>query len=229
MNKVLVVAAHPDDEVLGCGGTIARHAVDGDDVSVVFLADGIASRLNENTNEEIIERRKAANNACHILGVNQVYFHSYPDNRMDTIALLDIVQSIEKIINAVTPSIIYTHHGGDLNIDHCITNKAVMTACRPQPNFSVTAIYTFEVLSSTEWNSPDAAAIFFPNHFVDISSTLDKKMAALNAYLVEMRKYPHARSIEAVEVLAKHRGASMGMYAAEAFVTQRTLIALNHK
>ena len=223
--KVLVVAAHPDDEALGCGGTIARHAAAGDDVAVAIMADGVSSRpirSDVDRAAEFAARREALKNAANALGLHRHVHASWgldlrlPDNRMDSVDLIDIVKELEGVLQSFPAEIIYTHHGGDLNIDHRITHQAVMTACRPMPGASVKAIYAFEVPSSTEWAS-DSLPPFRPNHFVDISATLDKKLEALQAYAEEMRPFPHPRSFEAVQALAAWRGASVGLKAAEAF------------
>jgi len=221
---VLIVAAHPDDEVLGCGGTMARRVEDGDQVHVVFMADGATSRSQPSDRGYIEERNTAALKACQILGAQTPEFLGFPDNRMDSIALLDVIQAIENVIDKIQPTVVYTHHGGDLNVDHQITHQGVMTACRPQPGVSVREIYSFEVLSSTEWAAPSAATVFVPNCFVDIEKVLDQKQSALEAYNVEMRRFPHSRSIEAVVALATLRGASMGMVAAEGFKIERVLL-----
>ena len=217
---ILIVAAHPDDEVLGCGGTMARHASEGDEVYVVFMSDGVTSRTGVESNEVEV-RKQAAKDASNILGIVQsLRFLGFPDNRMDTVALLDIVQTLEQVINEIEPEVVYTHHSGDLNIDHKITHQAVMTACRPQPGFCVREIYSFEVLSSTEWSTNNP---FIPNYFVDISDTLELKVSAIKAYNSELRTFPHARSIESIKALAKYRGASMGIRAAEAFKVERLI------
>lgn len=223
MKKILVVAAHPDDEVIGCGGTIARHTSEGDQVHIIFMADGVKSRKTFTTGD-IEKRNKASIDSCKILGAQIPQFLSFPDNKMDTVALLDIVQELESSINKIQPSIIYTHHGEDLNVDHRITHKAVLTACRPQPLSFISEIYSFEVLSSTEWVSPNPKNAFVPNRFVDISKFIKLKEKALNAYIEEMRSFPHSRSIETAKFLAKYRGSSMGMKAAESFQTERILI-----
>lgn len=219
---VLVVAAHTDDEALGCGGTIAKHVAQGDAVYAVFLADGVTSRPGS-TLEELEARNAAAARAHSILGIKQSFMLGFPDNRMDSVPLLDIVQKLESVLNDVKPQVIYTHHHGDLNIDHRITHLAVMTACRPVPSASVKEIYTFEVLSATEWNTPGSAP-FIPNVFVDISGYLDTKMQAIDAYALEMREAPHSRSIVHVIKLAEHRGNSVGITAAESFSLIRILI-----
>ena len=220
MDKILVIAAHPDDEALGCGGTMARHVNYGDKVHVVFMSDGVSSRVSAKDNEEN-ERRKCANKASEILGAQPPIFLNFPDNRMDEVALLDIVQSLEGVIYKIKPDVVYTHHLGDLNIDHQITHKAVITACRPQPNFCVKEIYSFETLSATHWQSPSMKNVFNPNYFVDVSDFMDKKIKALQCYDNEMREAPHARSYESVENLSKFRGSLVGVKNAEAFCVER--------
>ena len=214
-NKVLVVAAHPDDEVLGCGATVAKHVQNGDRAKVVFLADGFGSRDDDGNRDNSAER------ASKILGCENPIFLNLPDNQLDTIPLLDIVKKIEKVIEGFQPSVIYTHHFGDLNIDHQITHKAVMTACRPQPNFCVKEIYSFETLSATHWQSPSMKNVFNPNYFVGVSDFMDKKIKALQCYDNEMREAPHARSYESVENLSKFRGSLVGVKNAEAFCVER--------
>ena len=216
---ILVVAAHPDDEALGCGGTIARHVADGDTVHTLFMTDGVGSR-GESDNAAVSERRGAAEKAGEILSINTATYQGWPDNRMDSVDLLDVVQSAEDVISSLQPQVIYTHHSGDLNIDHRITHQAVLTACRPQPGFGVRAIYAFEVPSSTEWATPNRDP-FLPNAYVDIGVFLATKVHALKAYDAEMRKPPHSRSVEHIESMAQHRGYTVGVAAAEAFMIIR--------
>jgi len=223
MAKILVVAAHPDDEVLGCGGTMARHIANGDTVQTIFLADGVNSR-GENP-EELQQRMEAANAAARVIGTLPPVFLQLPDNRLDSLDLLDIVQKVEEYVFHISPEIVYTHSATDLNIDHRITHQAVLTACRPQPGFSVHAIYGFEVLSSTHWASNEMVASFKPVRFVDIGPFLERKLEALACYEKEMRTYPHARSMEAVRALATHRGTTVGLEAAEAFSAIREIIS----
>lgn len=218
---VLVVAAHSDDEALGCGGTIARHVAEGDSVYAVFIADGVSSRVGAN-DDELGIRNQAAESARQILGITRNYFLGLPDNRLDSLPLIDVIQPLERIISQVEPQIIYTHHHGDLNVDHRVTHQAVMTACRPTPGSSVKEIYTFQVLSSTEWNTPGVST-FAANCIVDITNYLSVKEAALQVYAVEMRPYPHSRSIENVMALARYTGAINGLMAAEAFVQIRAI------
>lgn len=218
-NTVLVIAAHPDDEVLGCGGAIARHTALGDQVHVLFMADGETSRTSLVKDLEE-KRRHAAQGAMDVLGVGERIFLDWPDNRLDTIPMLDLVQSIEPVIMSLRPDIIYTHFEGDLNVDHQKTARAVFTACRPQPEFSVTKIICFEVLSSTEWNP---AQSFMPNYWVDVSEYLPIKEKALAFYDQEMRPYPHTRSYQNVRQLAGVRGATIGVEYAEAFMIARMI------
>jgi LmbE family N-acetylglucosaminyl deacetylase len=223
--SILILVAHPDDEVLGCGGTIAKLVDEGAIVNVAFLADGVFSRIGEESARqlELTARRTAAQRACIILGVKSVSFGDFPDNRMDTIPLLDITQAVEVLIAKHQPEMIFTHHAGDVNIDHRRLHEAVVTACRPQQGHSVKTLLCFEVPSSTEWQLPGSAPAFMPNWFVDISPTLDRKLAALEAYADELRAWPHPRSRQGVEHLAHWRGATVGVDAAEAFVLGRQL------
>lgn len=228
MKTILVIAAHPDDEVLGCGATIANHVQLGDEVHVVILAEGATSRderrdRNQRMND-LSSLAAAANRAKEILGVTSLTLYDFPDNRMDSVDLLDIVKTVESCMNRVNPDIVYTHHAGDMNIDHRRTHEAVMTACRPHPQQSASTLLFFEVPSSTDWQLPGSAQPFVPNWFVDISATLVKKLKALQAYESEMRPWPHSRSYKTVEVLAHWRGSSVGVEAAEAFLVGRNLV-----
>ncbi len=224
-DSLLVIAAHPDDEVLGCGGTMAKLAAQGAAIQVAFLSDGVTSRTGNPADHvaALTVRRAAAERACRRLGASVVHFGDFPDNRMDTVALLDVVQPVERLITQYRPGMLLTHHAGDLNIDHRIVHQAVLTACRPQPGHPVRTLLTFEVPSSTEWQPPASSAAFVPDWFVDISGTLAQKLAALDEYASEMRTWPHPRSRQAVEHLARWRGATIGADAAEAFVLGRHL------
>lgn len=226
-DKILVVAAHPDDEALGCGGTMARWVREGRLVRVLLLADGETSRAAENdaVNPDLLEhRQQAARRAASILGC-EIVTHSMPDNRMDGLELLDVIKLIEAEIDSSRPITLLTHHGGDVNIDHRLVHEAVLAACRPRPGHPVRELLFFETASSTEWRPPGSAPPFQPNLFVDISATLAIKLKALEAYAHEMREFPHPRSMRAVEALARWRGATVGVEAAEAFVLGRQLIS----
>ncbi len=225
--KVLVIAAHPDDEVLGCGGTIAKHVAAGDEVCIHILAEGATSRTPSRERAkyayELSELKQSAHCAAKILGA-AIVLHDLPDNRMDSLDLLDIVKFIEEIVFDYRPDIIYTHHSGDVNIDHQLIHRAVVTACRPVPGQTVRTLLFFEIPSSTEWQVSSSTASFVPNWFVSIEETLDCKVQALDMYTSEMRKFPHPRSMVAVRALAAWRGASIGVAAAEAFVLGRLIL-----
>lgn len=225
MKTVLVFAAHPDDEVLGCGGSIAYFKSIGFDVHVVFMTDGVGARGSETSelNSKSLARQKATECAANILGIKSIAFGQFPDNRMDSVDLLDIVQSIEQHITCHQPEIILTHHAWDLNIDHRLVHQAVVTACRPQPGHCVKTLLFFEVASSTEWQLPASANIFAPNWFIDITAFMEVRVRALKAYSEELRDWPHSRSLRALEHLACWRGATVGMEAAEAFMLGRNL------
>jgi len=219
--RVLVVVAHSDDEAMGCGGTIAKHVEFGAQVCVVFMTNGVDSRQTA-SKEDVGRRHQAAERASDILGVSLIQSFNFPDNKMDVVPLLDIVQSIESVIDEFRPDIVYTHHIGDLNIDHQITHNAVMTACRPQPDQCVKEIYTFEVPSSTEWQAPSFFQ-FVPNMFIDITEQIEVKKRALISYDDEMRPAPHSRSIKNILNISKYRGNSIGVEYAEGFMVNRIL------
>lgn len=225
MNNVLVVAAHPDDEILGCGGVIAKHKKNGDKVNVLIAAEGITSRNLKLKDKQNLDKLKSeANSANEVLGVDNLYLEGLPDNRLDKLLRLETVKLIEKYIKKTQPVIIYTHHSGDVNIDHQVLHHSVVTACRPIPDMSVKEILYFEVLSSTEWQTPYSNTIFTPNWFVEINDTIDLKLKAIECYKSEMREWPHPRSIKGVETLALHRGGSIGVDFAEAFMLGRKII-----
>lgn len=221
--RVIVFAAHGDDEVLGCGGTIRRHAMKGDEVSIVIFADGETSRGGAKSGAAIAEREAAARKAADILGAADVFLYQLPDNQLDTVPLLELARLAEKHIADRRPDTVYTHHAGDLNADHRLVHEAVVTACRPQGEHSVRRLLFFEVPSSTEWRAPGGGPAFTPNWFVDISAVLECKIDALEVYRSEMRPWPHPRSLEGVSHLAHWRGATVGCDAAEAFMLGREI------
>ena len=229
--KVLVVAAHPDDEVLGVGGTILRHTMMGDQVRILIMAEGVTSRDDVRDTQkhaaELHALHEKAQQVAKFLGAEKVELLSFPDNRMDEVDLLDVVKSIEQLVESFHPQVVYTHHAGDVNIDHQRTHEAVITACRSLPKASVQELYFFETLSSTEWQMPTAGKVFLPAMYVDISEVLEKKIAALKLYASEMRDYPHPRSYRAVKALAEYRGMTAGMHYAEAFAIGRVLWEAN--
>jgi len=224
MKRILVIAAHPDDEVLGCGGTIAKLIKQGFETYTLILGEGITSRDDKRSKEkrcrEITNLKEHAKKANTILGVKKVFYHDFPDNRFDTVSFLDIVKVIEKIKNKIKPNIVFTHYEKDLNIDHQITYKAVITATRPVREETVREVYSFEIPSSTEWSYPLS---FSPNVFYDISETIDVKLRALEEYKTELREYPHPRSLDGVKLIAKDWGMKVGLNYAEAFKCVRII------
>ena len=220
--RILVVAAHPDDEIIGAGGTVARFTKEGHEAYVLILGEGVTSRFEkkQNTKKLLDNLRQQARKANKIIGVKEVYFCSFPDNSFDSVPLLKIVKSIEIIKNKIRPSIVFTHFREDLNIDHQITYKAVLAAFRPLPRCGTRKIYSFEILSSTEWAYPIK---FSPNVFFDISETLDLKIRAMKQYAGELREFPHPRSIEGIKLNAKVWGMKAGLKYAEAFELVRMI------
>ena len=216
MSRIIAaIFAHPDDEVLGCGAALAKHVDDGDSVHILILATGLAARGNADA-EIIEELRCNARASANVLGAASIEFSDFPDNEMDTVSLLSIVARAEEFTAAIGPGLVYTHHGGDLNIDHRITHQAVTTACRPLPGAPPLEIRACEVNSSTDWATSPLAP-FEPNVFEPVELTLERKVAALCCYESELRDWPHPRSVEGVRALARWRGAQCGQEAAEAF------------
>ena len=226
--KILIISAHPDDEVLGCGGTIAFHVARGDEVKVLYLSEGVSSRhkIGEERcwTREIEEREAYATRAASILGFKILGFMRYPNLRMRDMSVLDIVKSIDKEIRSYGPHWIYTNHPGDMNSDHGVAFEATLTACRPRVDLTVKALFVFEVPSSTEWSSNLIGPAFIPNKFIDITSFAEKKYNGLAAYSHEMREFPHPRSYENINSLARYRGAYCGVESAEAFMVVRELL-----
>lgn len=234
--KVLVLAAHPDDEVLGMGGTIKKFTRKGYDVKIVIMATGIRSRrstsyenvtsYSENPKDEkmisnqLKKLQNDAQKASKILGVKKLEMLDFPDNEMDKISNLEVTKKIEEIIEKFKPKIVFTHSKNDLNIDHRILYNATITATRPSPTTTVKQVLTFEVPSSTEWNFPEK---FSPNIFVNIEKDLPYKIKAMKSYKNEIRKFPHPRSVEGLEIIAKKWGTVAGFNAAEPFYLIREL------
>lgn len=217
--KILIVASHPDDEVLGCGASIVKHLDNKDDVRILILGEGITSRSNiSNANKQKLLKslHKNFQESAKLLGVHEIIIKKFPDNMFDIVPLLQIIQEIEKTIDEYSPDIVYTHNKSDVNIDHRKTLEAVEAACRPLPKICVEKILTFEVPSSTEWNF--IRTPFRPNVFNEISEKqLDKKVSAMRCYKSEMREFPHPRSGEYIKSLATVRGSQAGFKLAEAF------------
>lgn len=218
--RVLVLAAHPDDEVLGCGGTIARLSAEGHEVHIAILGEGITSRYQNRDHadmDDVAALHLTSHKVGEVLGAQKIHLYGLPDNRFDSVPLLDVVKHLEQLIGDFAPEEIYTQHGGDLNIDHQILFRATLTATRPMKNLRVRRVYAYEVQSSTEWAFQQFSPVFTPNTFVDISATLEKKLSAMRLYESEARAFPHPRSSEAIRSYALRWGSVSGLDAAEAF------------
>lgn len=218
--NVVVFAGHPDDEILGAGGTLAGHARRGDAVHAVVLADGATSRYDV-TMEEVL--RKAGQQAAEEIGFASIRFEGLPDQRLDATPLIEITQGIEEILEEFDPEVVYTHFPGDVNLDHGIVARAVWTACRPYRFPRIRRLAAFETPSSTEWAWPLPDGAFRPSLFVDVSATLDAKLSAMECYSAELRDYPHPRSIRALRQRAEFWGSVVDRVAVEPFLILREI------
>jgi LmbE family N-acetylglucosaminyl deacetylase len=221
--------AHPDDEVLGCGGTLARLTEEGAEVRILILGEGVTSR-QARRDARAVKRglaalRRDAREVARLLGAQSSDILDFPDNRFDTLPLLDLVKAVERAVEAAAPDLVLTHFAGDLNVDHRLTCQAVLTACRPLPGAPAREILSCEVPSSTEWQTADACVPFAPQQFVVLTERhVATKVAAMEAYASERRPFPHPRSPEAVRALARWRGATAGVAFAEAFSLVRRVV-----
>lgn len=216
MNKrVLVVAAHPDDELLGVGGTVAKHVQNGDEVYSVIMCEGESLRYKKDVGQSM-----AISEAATTLGVKRVFRLGFPDQKLDTYTLVDIITPLEKISEEIKPNIIYCQFGGDINRDHKILFEAASVAFRPLDTW-IEEVFAFYTVSSTEWAFPRT---FIPDTWIDISTELEQKIKAFECYHSEMREYPHPRSSNALRYAAHFYGNQCAMDAAEAFMTVRRVL-----
>lgn len=218
--RILTVAAHPDDETLGAGGTMAWHAARGDTVWACVLTDGVTSR-----HDQVERQLDCARRAGDTLGLDRLVLVGLPDQRLDTLSLLDVIGPIEQCVEELRPDVVLTHFAGDVNEDHRLVARATMVATRPVAGSSVRRVCAFEVASSTDWAPPIAGSVFTPNLYVDISETLETKLTAMKSYadtyVSEVRPYPHPRSMEALTAYAQRHGVAAGLLAAEPFMLLR--------
>ena len=226
MKKVLVIVAHPDDEVLGMGGTISKYASNGDEVSLLIVTDGSTSqyksdpRLIEIIKEKKVETEKAAK----IMGIKHIFYGGLPDMKLDVIEHIKVNNVIEKVIDEINPDIVYTHFDGDVNKDHQCVFQSTIVACRPVPGQKVKELYSFSVPSSTEWTPQNSKTVFISNVYVDIEGEYaEKKYKAMEEYKTEIRKYPHPRSINTLKILDQAIGLQVGLKCAESFIAHRIL------
>lgn len=221
---ILVVAAHPDDEILGCGATITRLVKEGDCAYTLVLGEGVTGRdpvrNRASRGNDLARLKHQMEKANKIIGVKKVFYENFPDNRFDTVARLDIIKKIEAVKRMLKPQVIFTHYYDDLNIDHQIIYQAVVTATRPTQDEPVREIYSFEVMSSTEWAYP---LTFHPDTYVDVAATIDLKLKAMAKYVSEIKDYPHPRSLTAIKLNARNWGIKVGVKYAEVFQTIRVV------
>ena len=219
--KVLVIAPHPDDEVLGCGGTIRKHVLGGDEVYLCIVTKAYSPEWPE---DEVKERKEEVLGVNAILGIEKTHFLDLPTVRLDTMPQKELNDSIARVVEKVKPEVIYIPHKGDVNKDHRLVFEAAMVALRPLKGNTVSRIFCYETLSETEWGAPDADSFFVPNVYVNITDTLETKLAAMSAYRTELKDYPHPRSLEMLKILAQKRGSEAGLDAAEAFMLVREIV-----
>ncbi len=227
MKNILAIVAHPDDEIIGVGGTLRKHVKEGDNVSVLILGDGKTSRKHEYQPLEETARNASlteTKNALEVLGIKTFYKEDLPDNRFDSLVLLDIVKIVSDYIEKINPGIIYTHHTGDLNIDHQITSESVIIATRPIQYTALEELRMFETLSATEMVGPRHTHVFMPNLFISIEQELEDKLNAMKCYESELNDFPHPRSLKAVEYNAHVWGAKNNQTAVEPFFLFRKFI-----
>ena len=229
MKNILVISAHPDDEVLGCSGYICKQNSLGNKVFVLYLSEGVSSRFVDSTmtkelKKEINKRKTMAINASKVLKFQIIDFFDLPNLRMENMYLLDLVKKIMSVIQKIRPSVVLTHHPGDLNTDHKVAFEASFTALRPfSYDFKIEKLLTYEVPSSTNWSNSKIGPLFRPNFYLDISKFLDAKKKAFEIYKYEMRKFPHPRSWKSISAHHLNRGGEVGLDFAEAFEIIREL------
>lgn len=221
-NKILVIAPHADDEIIGCGGTIAKAVNRGDEV-YILIATNANIGAPELFNEEAIKKvRSEALNAHKYLGVKETYFMDFPAPALNAFPEYKISIEVSKIINKVKPNIMYLPHPGDLHQDHKAVYRASLVAARPQGNYCVEEIYCYETLSETEW-APYQEKSFIPNVFIDVTEFFEHKLEAMRFFKSQIKEFPHTRSTETFEALAKYRGATVGVKRAESFIVERII------
>jgi len=218
--KVQVIAAHPDDEILGVGGTVAMHVQRGDCVQLAILCEGVSVRYDPERQAEV---RGQSLKAASVLGVSNIITQDFQDQGLDGRPIIEITREVEKLIQSFQPETVYTQFGGDLNRDHRVLAEAVMVATRPYAAPFVREVLMYETPSSTEWSSPHLSPMFQPHIFVDITSTLEKKLDAFACYAAEVCPEPHPRSLAALRQRAGYWGSLVNRAAAEPFVCVRSL------
>ncbi|MTI80468.1 MAG: PIG-L family deacetylase [Firmicutes bacterium] len=219
--NVLVIAPHPDDEILGVGGTIAKHKENGDDVHVCIVTKGMSPMFDE---DSVTKVRNEALKAYKFLGVNNTIFLDFPAVTLEESPNHKLIAALLEVIDKVKPEVVFLPHRGDIHLDHKIVFDASMVALRPIREVKVNEIYCYETLSETEWDAPNVTNAFIPNTWVDISNFIDIKKEAMSIFESQVHSFPHPRSIRSLEALSEYRGSNMGIKNAEAFITIRKLL-----
>ncbi|MBE5737097.1 MAG: PIG-L family deacetylase [Clostridiales bacterium] len=220
MKKILAIAPHADDEIIGLGGTLLKHVEQDDEVYVCIATKGVEPLFSK----AFVEQLRGETINCHkILGVKKTFFLEFPSVMLESIPRHELNASMMNVFNEVKPNIVYIPHFGDMQKDHALVAESAMVCIRPKYDYKVTGVYAYETLSETEWNVPHVANAFIPQRYVDISETIDKKLQLMTCYKSQIAEFPNARSIEAIETLAKYRGATVGVKAAEAFAVVREI------
>lgn len=212
--NILIIAPHPDDEIIGVGGTIAKKAAEGHDVYVCIITKGCEPLFHK---DYVEQGRSECRKADAFLGVRETIFLDFPAVMLEKVPRYKLNNGILNVIQKIKPDDVYIPHRGDLQIDHKMVVDAAMVALRPKYEHKVKRIYTYETLSETGWDIPNTTNEFIPTVYENISKTLEKKIAAMNIFQSQLAAFPAARSIEAIEALAKYRGAIVSVNAAEAF------------
>ena len=219
--RVLVFAAHPDDEVIGAGGTIARHVARGDEVCLCVVTQGYAPLRSE---RDLAAARAQVLDVQQVLGIEEVFFCGFPTVKLNTVPYRELTSALQGIVDDVRPEVVFTTPPNDINQDHRIVHDCTLVALRPLPDSSVRRVLAYEIGTTAHFGQPAGGSPFVPNVFIDISRYLDKKLEAMSCYQSEVREYPHPRSLEGLRLMAKERGVSVGLEAAECFSLIRELI-----
>jgi LmbE family N-acetylglucosaminyl deacetylase len=219
-NKFLIIASHPDDEIIGCGGTLVKLAKLKKNIQIVFLSDCAAARFKKDStqyNKHLSTRKNSASKVCEFLKIKPPIFYDFPNISYGANDFYEISTKLFNLINKNKYDLVFTHSYSDNNRDHRMAFEAALSACRPVNKFNSTSLITFETNSATDYSASQFKQKFNPNFFVDITNEIDKKLILLKLYKYELRKFPHSRSVENIKNLAKVRGSSVYTNFAEAF------------
>lgn len=219
--RILAIAAHPDDEVIGAGGTLARHVAEGDEVYWCVVTEAHSPRWPE---EVRVQARRQVDQVQQVLGIREVFFCGFTTVALNTVPYIDLCSALQRVVDEVQPEVVYTTPGSDINLDHRLVYEATLVATRPLPGSCVRRVLSYEVSTTARYGLPAGSSGFEPNVFVDISRYLDKKLEVMRCYEAELRTYPHPRSLRGIRLLAEERGLSIGLGAAECFRLVRELV-----